>query len=78
MANAKRADVCEGQLTGFKYFDRLTALFERLQEVGCERDKADNRTLHFDQYCSLVLLYLFNPVVVSLRSLQQASELKKV
>jgi hypothetical protein len=78
MANAKRADVCEGQLTGFKYFDRLTALFERLREVGCERDKADNRTLHFDQYCSLVLLYLFNPVVVSLRSLQQASELKKV
>ena len=78
MANAKRADVCEEQLTGFKYFDRLTALFERLREVGCERDKADNRTLHFDQYCSLVLLYLFNPVVVSLRSLQQASELKKV
>jgi hypothetical protein len=78
MANAKRAEVREEQLTGFKYFDRLTALFERLREVGCERDKADNRTLHFDQYCSLVLLYLFNPVVVSLRSLQQASELKKV
>jgi hypothetical protein len=78
MANAKRADVCEEQLTGFKYFDRLTALFERLREVGCKRDTADNRTLHFDQYCSLVLLYLFNPVVVSLRSLQQTSELKKV
>jgi hypothetical protein len=78
MANAKRAEVREEQLTGFKYFDRLTALFERLREVGCERDKADNRTLHFDQYCSLVLLYLFNPVVVSLGSLQQASELKKV
>jgi hypothetical protein len=31
-----------------------------------------------DQYCLLVLLYLINPVVVSLRSLQQASQLKKV
>jgi len=34
--------------------------------------------LHFDQYCLLVLLYLFNPVVSSLRAIQQASKLKKV
>jgi Transposase DDE domain len=78
MGTAKRADVREEQLTGFKYFDRITSLFERLRQTGCQRDKAGNRTLHFDQFCSLVLLYLFNPVVVSLRSLQQASELKKV
>jgi Transposase DDE domain len=78
MGTAKRAEVREEQLTGFKYFDRLTSLFERLGANGCQRDKAGNRTLHFDQFCSLVLLYLFNPVVVSLRSLQQASELKKV
>jgi len=31
-----------------------------------------------DQYCALVLLYLFNPVVTSLRAMQQVSELKKV
>ena len=30
------------------------------------------------QYCMLILLYMFNPVVTSLRGLQQASELKKV
>ena len=78
MGTAKRAKVREEELTGLKYFDRLTSLFERLREVGCQRDKAGNRTLHMDQYCLLVLLYLFNPVVVSLRSLQQASELKKV
>jgi hypothetical protein len=78
MGHEKRKDVRAEQLTGFKYFDRLTSLFERLQKVGCERDRAGNRTLHFDQYCSLVLLYLFNPVVVSLRSLQQASGLTKV
>ncbi len=78
MASQKRSAVREEQLTGFKYFDRLAKLFERLRPVGCERDKAQNRRLFYDQYCSLVLLYLFNPVVVSLRSLQQASELKKV
>jgi hypothetical protein len=38
------------------------------------RDKAGNRRLHVDQSCTLILLYLFNPVVVSLRSLQPASE----
>jgi hypothetical protein len=74
----RRKDVTEEELGGLKYFRRLLPLFERLREVGCERDKAGNRTLTMDQYCSLVLLYLFNPVVVSLRSLQQASELKKV
>lgn len=31
-----------------------------------------------DQYVSLLLLYMFNPICTSLRALQQASELKKV
>jgi hypothetical protein len=39
---------------------------------------AGNRRLHFDQYCMLVLLFLFNPVVRSLRAIEQASELRKV
>jgi hypothetical protein len=74
----KRKDVTEQDVTGLKYVRRLQPLFERLHEVGCGRDRAGNRTLFMDQYCLLVLLYLLNPVVVSLRSLQQASELKKV
>ena len=61
-----------------KYFDKLLPLFDRLHEVGCQRDKARNRQLYFDQYCLLILLFLFNPTVSSLRALQQASELKKV
>ena len=61
-----------------KYFDQLAPLLERLHDEACQRDKAGNRDLHFDQYCMLVLLYLFNPVVSSLRAIQQASELKKV
>jgi hypothetical protein len=74
----RREDVRDEDVTGLKYFQLLRPLFERLRDVGCARDKAGNRTLTMDQYCSLVLLYLFNPVVVSLRSLHQASELKKV
>jgi hypothetical protein len=78
MAGKKRQKVREQDVTGLKYFDRLVPLVQRLHEVGCQRDKAGNRELHFDQYCLLVLLYLFNPVVRSLRAIQQASELKKV
>lgn len=59
-------------------FDVLAPLLERLHDVGCERDKAGNRTLHFDQYCMLVLLSFFNPTVRSLRAIQQASELANV
>jgi hypothetical protein len=65
-------------LVGFKYVDRLVPMLERLHEIGCGRDRAGNRKLHYDQYCLLVLLALFNPVVRSLRALQQASTLRKV
>jgi hypothetical protein len=68
----------ERDITGLKYFDQLAPLLERLHEDGCERDRAGNRELHYDQYCMLLLLYLFNPIVTSLRGIQQASELKKV
>jgi hypothetical protein len=78
VAQAKRPDVREKDVVGLKYFDKLTPLLARLHESGCARDTAGNRTLHFDQYCSLVLLFLFNPIVQSLRSIQQASELKNV
>jgi hypothetical protein len=78
MAGKKREDVREEDVTGLKYFDKLAPLLARLHEVGCDRDKAGNRTLHFDQYCMLVLLFLFNPVVRSLRAIEQASELRKV
>jgi hypothetical protein len=78
MAGKRREEVREKDIQGLKYFDKLLPLLERLHEVGCERDKAGNRELYYDQYCMLVLLFLFNPVVRSLRAIQQASELKKV
>jgi Transposase DDE domain len=77
----KRQDeqgVREEDVQGLKYFERLAPLLERLHDVGCQRDKAGNRTLHYDQYCLLILLYYFNPIVDSMRGLSQASELRKV
>ena len=78
MAGKKRKKVREKDVSGLKYFDQLQPLFERLHEVGCDRDAAGNRNLHMDEYCLLVLLFLFNPICSSLRAIQQASELKKV
>ncbi len=46
---------------GLKYLDRLLPVLDQLHEMGCQRDKAGNRCVHYDQYCMLVLLYLFNP-----------------
>ena len=74
----KRHEIEEHELQGLKYFKTISGLLEKLHRVGCERDRAGNRLLHMDQYVSLLLLYMFNPICASLRSLQQASELKKV
>jgi hypothetical protein len=75
---AKESKVREKDLAGFKYLDRLLPMLERLHDVGCARDHACNRKLHYDRYCMLVLLTLFNPVVRSLRAIQHASTLRKV
>jgi hypothetical protein len=74
----RRKKIEESDITGLKYFDQLAPLLERLHQEGCQRDRAGNRRLHYDKYCMLILLYLFNPIVTSLRGVQQASELKNV
>ena len=78
MARKKKARVRERDVGGMKHLQKLLPLLDRLHDVGCEWDRAGNRQLHFDQYCLLVLLSLFNPVINSLRGIQQASELQKV
>lgn len=78
MAGKPREAVREEDVTGLKYFDKLAPLLARLHDVGCQRDKAGNRKLHFDQYCLLVLLFFFNPVIRSLRAVQQTSQLRNV
>lgn len=68
----------EHDLESFKYFDLLQPLLEKLHDAGTERDRAGNRRLFYDQYASMLLLYFFNPVLTSLRGIQQASGFRKV
>jgi hypothetical protein len=74
----KRHKIKENELHGFKYFKAIAGMLNSIHNAGCFRDKAGNRILHMDQYMSLLLLYMFNPICSSLRAVQQASELKKV
>lgn len=68
----------EGDLGAFKYFELLQPLLKQLHHAGTERDRAGNRELFYDQYASLILLYFFNPVLTSLRGIQQATGFQKV
>ncbi len=74
----KRHKIKESELQGFKYFKAISGMLESLHKAGCQRDRAGNRKLHMDQYMSLLLLYMFNPICTSLRAVQRASKLKKV
>lgn len=68
----------EETLQGCKYFRLLGPLFDHLHRAATERDRAGNRQLFYDQYASVLLLDFFNPVVTSLRGLQQTTTLATV
>ena len=55
MARKQQRKLREEDLQGFKYFKILGPLLESLHKVGTQRDRAGNRQLSFDQYCTLVL-----------------------
>jgi len=73
----KRA-LTPGDFRGLKYFALIDRLLERLHDCATERDRAGNRILHYDQYCSLILLFYFSPIISGLRGIQEASQLKKI
>ena len=64
--------VCLGHLK------RVFTLLDALRDVGTERDTAGNRQLFFNDYCKLVLLYVWNPLIGSVRTLQEAVALDNV
>jgi hypothetical protein len=78
MAAARQTPIREKDLKGLKYFKLLGSLLDRLHANATVRDHAGNRRLFYDQYACLLLLFFFNPVVKSLRGIQQASTLDKV
>jgi hypothetical protein len=66
------------RIGGIKRLKHLLPLLAGLREVGCARDTAGNRRLHFDEYVTLVLLYLLNPMIDSVRALQRAAAVERV
>jgi hypothetical protein len=78
MAAKPRTPIRAKDLKGLKYFKVLVPVLDRLHENATARDHAGNRRLFYDQYACLLLLFFFNPIVKSLRGIQQASTLDKV
>lgn len=65
-------------LQGVKFLQRLAPLLSRLRDDACERDRAGNRRLFYDQLCGLILLTFFNPTLKTLGDLNRASRLRQV
>jgi hypothetical protein len=76
--SASKPTIEPDQLHCYGRLRKLLPMLASLRDVGCQRDAAGNRELHFDEYVSLVLLCLFNPLLDSMRSLQRACDLEEV
>ena len=75
------SDTDEGQwasVQGLRLLQRVEPLLERLRPAACQRDRAGNRKLFYDQLCSLILLTFFNPTFKTLGDLRKASRLAAV
>ena len=53
MAGTAKSEISIEQLQGFKQLRRVAALLSAVHTCGCDRDKAANRELHFDDYVLL-------------------------
>ena len=78
MATSRKREIRDQDVQGLKCLRKIRPLLSRLRKVGTERDRAGNRRLFMDQYCALILMSLFSPMIQSLRDLQRACELDKV
>lgn len=74
----RKGKIKPSDLKDLKKLGHIARLLEPLHRIGADRDKANNRSLHMDEYCLLVLMWMFNPVIDSLRGMQQASQLDVV
>jgi hypothetical protein len=71
-------DVEEKDIQGGKLVRRFLALITRIRAVGESERRDPRRNLDLEQLAGHLLFYFFSPVLTSLRSIQRASELKKV
>ena len=70
----KKDPIKEKTGSALNLIHKVIPLLERFHLV---RDH-HNRELHLNQYISLILFYFFNPILTSLRGIQQVSHLEKV
>jgi hypothetical protein len=75
---AEQRKIDPRQLGHLKKLRELLPVLAALRDAGCARDTAGNRELHYDEYVTLVLLYLFNPIIDSVRTLQEAAAVDKL
>jgi hypothetical protein len=73
-APSELPDVTSGSLIGLKFFKPISILIATLHALH----PSPNRTLHYDEYMSMLLLFYFNPILKSLRGIQRASNFKSV
>ncbi len=71
-------ELTEKDIVCLGHLGRVFPLLDKLKNVGCARDAAGNREFHFDDFCKLVLLYTWNPLIRSVRDLQRAVGLPNV
>lgn len=71
-------DVHDEDIQGSKYVGKFLALVERIRSVGEAEARDPRQQLDIQQLGGHLLFYFFTPLLTSLRSIQRASELKKV
>jgi hypothetical protein len=74
MARAPKPPLKERDIQGLKYLRAFQDLLEPLRQIPVH----GNRQFFMDQYVALQILHFYNPVLASLRSLEQATGLANV
>jgi hypothetical protein len=70
----KKTKIKDNDVQGGKFLRPMIRMLAPLHE-HCPDPK---RALHYDEYCFWLLLYFFNPVLDSMRGLQQASDIESL
>ena len=74
MPRKAKQPIAEKDIKGLKYLRAFFDLLEPLADIPVH----GNRRFFMDEYVSMLLLHFFNPVLGSLRALQQATGLENV
>lgn len=73
-----RKEVRDEDIQGSKYVKRFLALMERIRSLAQGEKRDPRQELDIQQLAGHLLFYFFTPLLTSLRSIQRASELRRV